>query len=94
LHWKKMSISLQSWMHFYSFIRMAIYFYTFQSKNNIVFCVCALWILLNSKLWIGNAVLQSSESKNNIGHFCVSWILFNSLLNSKFRIGNEVVQSS
>ena len=46
-----------AWMHFYSFIGIGAYLYTFQSKNNISF-FCALWILFNSKFWIANAVFQ------------------------------------
>ena len=52
--------AFQSWMHFYSFtgIAWSISLYAFQSKNNISFFCAQLWILFNSKFWIGNAGFQ------------------------------------
>ena len=62
--------AFQSWMHFYSFIKIAwsISLSAFQSKNNISFLCTTytLWILFNSKFWIGNAVFQSNCIQLNL----------------------------
>jgi len=51
-------------MHFYLFKEIA-YLYAFQFKNNIGFFY-ALWILFNSKFWIGNAVFHSNYIQLNL----------------------------